>query len=283
MPPGSTAHRVGIGQPARQTALVRHRRRLTATIVIVIVLMLGACSVHESTRSGGLVPPASPSVTAPPSPTVVTISVDDDVSAALGDTSRASSPRSTAAELAAPEATATPDSISTAAPDAAVTQTTAPTSPTAARGTRADANQVLATAVPLDGFGEGLLAVSGPGGSSVWPVIVADTPEARQRGLMGVTDFAALGGYAAMVFVFDNDTSGAFWMRDTPLALRITFVAAGGTVVSATDMVPCLPPTPSQECDRYYPDGPYRIAVEHPWGPVYELALGSATNITLER
>ncbi|WP_420444195.1 DUF192 domain-containing protein [Candidatus Poriferisodalis sp.] len=281
MPPGSTAHRVGIGQLARQTALVRHRRRLTATIVIVLVL--GACSVHESTRSGGLVPPASPSVTAPPLPTVVTISVDDDLSAALGDTSRASSPLSTAATLAEPAVTESPNATSSGAQDPAVTQTTTHSSPTVQPGTRADADQVLATAVPLDGFGEGLLAVSGPAGSSVWPVIVADTPEARQRGLMGVTDFAALGGYAAMVFVFDSDTSGAFWMRDTPLPLRITYVDAGGVVVSATDMVPCLPPTPSQECDRYYPNGPYRIAVEHPWSPDYDLGLGTATTVTLER
>ena len=144
------------------------------------------------------------------------------------------------------------------------------------------ATLVLATAEPLDGFGEGVLAVSGPAGSHVWPVIVADTPVARQRGLMGVTDFGALGGYAAMVFVFDSDTSGAFWMRDTPLPLRITYVDAGGAVVSAFDMVPCLPPTPSPECDRYYPDGPYRLAVEHPQGPDYDLGLDSATAITLE-
>ena len=275
---------------------MRHRRRLTATIVIVLVL--GACSVHESTRSGGLVPPANPSPTTSPSPTVVTIAVDDDLSTATGDTSRATVAPSTAATLAAPAATESPSATSTAAQDPAVTQTTAQPSPTAEPGTRADANQVLVTAQPdsradanqvlgtaepLDGFGESLMAVSGPTGSQVWPVIVADTPLARQRGLMGVVDFAALGGYAAMVFVFDSDTSGAFWMRDTPLPLRITYVDAGGAVVSSTDMVPCLSPTPSAECDRYYPEGPYRIAVEHPRGPDYDLGLESATAITLER
>ncbi|WP_420626250.1 DUF192 domain-containing protein [Candidatus Poriferisodalis sp.] len=113
-------------------------------------------------------------------------------------------------------------------------------------------------------------------------MIAAATPQARQRGLMGVADFADLGGYAAMVFVFEGDTSGAFWMRDTPLPLRITFVAADGIVVSATDMIPCLAPMPSDECDRYHPDGAYRIAIEHPLGPDYDLGLDSAATITLE-
>ena len=136
---------------------------------------------------------------------------------------------------------------------------------------------------PAD-FGEGVLGVSGPAGTQVWPVIIADTSQARQRGLMGVTDFAALGGYAAMVFVFEGDTSGAFWMRDTPLPLRITFITAGGSVVSGTDMVPCLAPTPSDDCERYHPDGPYRFAVEHPIGPAFDIGLADAelVEVTIE-
>lgn len=99
---------------------------------------------------------------------------------------------------------------------------------------------------------------------------------------MGVDDFAALGGYAAMVFLFDDDTTGAFWMRDTPLALRITFVTAQGEAVSGADMTPCMPPIPSDECTRYRPDGPYRIAIEHPLGPDFDIGLGSATSIMLK-
>ncbi|WP_419945356.1 DUF192 domain-containing protein [Candidatus Poriferisodalis sp.] len=96
---------------------------------------------------------------------------------------------------------------------------------------------------------------------------------------MGVADFAALGGYAAMVFVFEEDTGGAFWMRDTPLPLRITFVAADGSVVSGTDMVPCLAPTPSDECERYLAAGPYRLAIEHPVGSEFDLGLGDADHV----
>ena len=135
---------------------------------------------------------------------------------------------------------------------------------------------MLAAADPPDGFAEGVLGVTGPDGTQLWPVIVADTPQARQQGLMGVDDFSTLGGYAAMVFVFDGDTSSAFWMRDTPLPLRITFVTASGSVVSVADMVPCMPPTPSDECERYRPEAPYRMAIEHPAGPAFDIGLAAA-------
>ncbi len=155
-----------------------------------------------------------------------------------------------------------------------------PTEPDRAAGAR----DVLAAADPPEGFSEGVLGVTGSAGTRVWPVIVADTPQSRQRGLMGVTDFAALGGYAAMVFIFDGDTSGAFWMRDTPLPLRITFVSASGSVVSATDMVPCLAPMPPDECERYHPDGMYRIAIEHPLNPAFDIGLATAefVEVTVE-
>lgn len=223
-------------------------RRLTAMSAVAVALV--GCSVQESTRSGGLIAPSGPAVTATsPAPAVVTV-VGESI-----DTPAASSPRL----VETPVSPSDPDQV-------------------------ADAGAVLAAADPPAGFGEGVLGVTGPAGSRVWPVIVADTPQSRQRGLMGVADFAALGGYAAMVFIFEGDTSGAFWMRDTPLPLRITFVSASGSVISGTDMVPCLAPTPSDECKRYHPEGPYRIAIEHPLGPAFDIGLAVAefVEVTVE-
>ena len=278
---------------------VWQRGRLAA--LTVAAALLGSCSVQESTRSGGLVPPTGPAATpAPATPAVETMALgsalegisvtDADVVAA------ADAPVPTKAELASVvtvAATGTADTTAgerVSATAAATRVTAAPETTTGARldtaatpssehDPSADAREVLARADPPEGFGEGMLSVDGPAGTHVWPVIIADTPAARQRGLMGVTDFAALGGYAAMAFVFDGDTTGAFWMRETPLRLRITFVAASGTVVSWTDMVPCLPPTPSGDCERYHPAGPYRIAIEHPSGPVYDIALTTARHV----
>lgn len=226
----------------------------------------------ESTRSGGLVPPAN-TAAATTAPAVVTVGPDDDLAAAISGTNR------TPATHSSPRAT---PSLQTSENEALHTNAVAPASTSVAP--EAAALAVLATAVPLEGFREGLLGVSGPAGTHVWPVIIADTPASRQRGLMGVADFAALGGYAAMVFVFGEDTGGAFWMRDTPLPLHITFVAADGSVVSGTDMVPCMPPTPSGDCERYHPEGPYRIAIERPVGPEYDLGLADAdfVEVTVE-
>ncbi len=258
-------------------------RRLTA--LIAVALALGGCVVHESTRGGGLVPPKDTTAAADPSlGTVATVALSDGVSDDVLGTLESPSETSRAAgspQTAVSGATAATEGneVSSQAVASAVSQPA-----TTDVDSLAYFRDVLATATPPEGFGEGVLGVTGPAGTQLWPVIIADTPQARQRGLMGVTDFAALGGYAAMVFIFEGDTSGAFWMRDTPLPLRITFVTAGGSVVSATDMVPCLAPTPSADCERYHPDGPYRIAIEHPVGPAFDLGLADAelVEVTVE-
>ena len=173
-----------------------------------------------------------------------------------------------------------PSSTEVAAPEP--TDAVAPSHTDAVADTRvepdplASAREVLAAASPPSPFREGLLSVRGPSGTDWWPVLVADSPEARRRGLMGVNDFTALGGYAAMAFIYDQDTTGNFWMRNTPLALRIIFVTADGRVRSITDMTPCMAPIPDAECERYGPGGPYRIAIEHPIGPDFDIGLAHA-------
>ncbi len=230
------------------------------------------CTVTESTRSGGLVPPAD-AAAATTAPAVVTVGPDDDLAAAISGTNRASVSRSS-----------TPATAALPTSESATLHTSPAVTASTSDAPEAAALAVLATAVPIEGFREGLLGVSGPTGTHVWPVIIADTPAARRRGLMGVADFAALGGYAAMVFVFPDDTGGAFWMRDTPLPLHITFVAADGSVVSGADMVPCLAPTPADECERYFAARSYRLAIEHPVGPEYDLGLADAdfVEVTVE-
>lgn len=272
-------------------------RRLAAAVIVAVAL--GGCSVQESTRGGGLVPPTGLAVTASvPVPTVVTVAAGEPIAVALSGTfpppetasddvlSALESPSETS-RAAGPPQTAASDTMATADDNESASQTVAPTvlqPATTDVDSLAHVREVLATATPPEGFGEGVLGVTGPAGTHLWPVIIADTPQARQRGLMGVDDFSALGGYAAMVFVFETDISGAFWMRDTPLPLRITFVTAGGSVVSGTNMVPCLAPTPPGDCERYHAGGQYRVAIEHPVGPAFDVGLDGATfvEVTIE-
>ena len=204
-----------------------------------------------------------------PLPTLVTLAAGDDLSAVATDAGFGGEDDGHG-PLATESAAASTSASSQVEPATSVMQSQAP-----------GAHEVLATAEPPDGFGEGVLTVESAAGTRIWPVVIADTAQSRQQGLMGVADFAALGGYAAMVFVFEFDTAGAFWMRDTPLPLRITFVTAEGAVVSTADMTPCLAPTPSEDCERYHPDGPYRIAVEHPLDPAFDIGLAAADRIEL--
>ena len=86
-------------------------------------------------------------------------------------------------------------------------------------------------------------------------VAVANTPELRRRGLMFVDDLLDLDG---MLFIFDSDTSGGFWMKDTLLPLDIAFFDARGRFVDGFAMEPCQ----ADPCPVYYPSGSYRYALE---------------------
>ncbi len=125
---------------------------------------------------------------------------------------------------------------------------------------------------PLPGFGEvEVRIVDGPDGEPVVLCVLHATSSAqRQRGLMEVTD-AALGGYDGMLFSYDDDHDGGFWMKDTPLPLSIAYVDADGVVVSTADMEPC--PADEARCPTYAAARPYRAALEVPRGGLEPLGL----------
>jgi uncharacterized membrane protein (UPF0127 family) len=107
-------------------------------------------------------------------------------------------------------------------------------------------------------------------------LLVAASDEQRQQGLMEVTD---LGGYRGMVFVWDADTSGGFWMRNTPTPLSIAWFDADGLFVSSADMAPCSATAP--DCPTYPAGGPYRFAVEVFQGDLDELGVGPGSRLAL--
>lgn len=146
-------------------------------------------------------------------------------------------------------------------PTGSVGATTAP--PTAASGPATTTREVLPT-----GFATTAAVVVGGDGERLDRcLLVADTPELRARGLMEVTSLGAADG---MVFVFPDDTTTGFWMRNTVLPLSIAFLDASGAVVSTTDMDPC---PDGEACPSYPPAGPYRLAVEVPRGELASFGL----------
>lgn len=86
-------------------------------------------------------------------------------------------------------------------------------------------------------------------------VAVADTAALRRQGLMHVEDLLDLDG---MLFVFDDDNTGGFWMKHTLLSLDIAFFDADGAVVDRFVMDPCT----ADPCPTYSAAGPYRYALE---------------------
>ncbi|WCO67077.1 DUF192 domain-containing protein [Iamia majanohamensis] len=134
----------------------------------------------------------------------------------------------------------------------------------------------------LPGFGEvQVRIVDGPDGEPiVLCVLLAETPEQRARGLMEVTD-ADLGGYDGMLFTFDSDRDGGFYMKDTVLPLSIAYLDEDGTTVDTRDMEPCPPET--ETCPTYPPSGPYRAALEVPQGGLAPLGLEAGAPARLEQ
>lgn len=90
----------------------------------------------------------------------------------------------------------------------------------------------------------------------VW---VADEPQERERGLMKVTarqmNPLSDGTERGMVFVFPTEQRHGFWMKDTIIPLDIAFIRTDGTIVSIQTMAPL-------DTRHYYPEGPYRCALE---------------------
>lgn len=90
-------------------------------------------------------------------------------------------------------------------------------------------------------------------------VAIAATGAQRQQGLMHITDLGTLSG---MVFVFEQDSSGWFWMKNTLIPLDIAFFDADGRFVDGFVMEPCT----TENCPTYRPSGSYRYALEMPAG-----------------
>lgn len=114
----------------------------------------------------------------------------------------------------------------------------------------------------LAGFGRANAIV---GGEAV-VVAVADTPELRGQGLMGVTELVDVDG---MLFVFAEEVEAAFWMKDTLIPLDIWFFDSDGGFVDMLMMTPCAASAIGKDpfhladpCETYPASGPFQYALE---------------------
>lgn len=120
---------------------------------------------------------------------------------------------------------------------------------------------------PLPPFSQSSVILDPDGVHVPKPVYVADSPDLRQQGLMGVED---LPQEAGMLFLFPEDRTSGFWMRDTLIPLSIAFLDADGTVLAMLDMEPCE----ADPCPVHNPGVTYRAALEVNQGRFTDLGLG---------
>ncbi len=106
---------------------------------------------------------------------------------------------------------------------------------------------------------------------------LADDGAERGRGLMGVTD---LGDAVGMAFLFEEATSGSFYMFQTPTPLSIAWFAPDGNHIGSADMEPCLDIS-AGECPLYSPGAQYDLAIEVFDGGLVPLGLGPGSHVEL--
>ena len=81
---------------------------------------------------------------------------------------------------------------------------------------------------------------------------VADTPQARQTGLMNRSTMPTDAG---MLFVFDQKATHCFWMSNTKIPLAIAFLADDGKIVNIEEMQ-------AETLNNHCPKTPVRFALE---------------------
>ena len=120
-------------------------------------------------------------------------------------------------------------------------------------------------------------AVSDDSGSREFEgcALLAHTRLQTQQGLMRQRN---LGGYDAMIFRFDETTSGPFYMKGVSIPLSIAWFGENMKFVSSADMAPC----PSGDnCKLYQPKAPYRYAVEVLEGDLDSLGIRGDSTLSL--
>jgi uncharacterized membrane protein (UPF0127 family) len=104
-------------------------------------------------------------------------------------------------------------------------------------------------------FGSGRALIDSAEGSVLLDVEIAQTDEQRAFGLM---KRKSLPEDAGMVFLFFEESSGGFWMKNTLIPLSIAFFDIDGNIVRILDMEPCE----ADPCEIYDPGVSYNGALE---------------------
>ena len=126
------------------------------------------------------------------------------------------------------------------------------------------------------GSGEATLTLHGDRGPVRLQVDIAESPEERTRGLMGVERLGELEG---MVFLLDQPTRSSFTMRNTLIPLSLGVWGPDGRLEAIVDMDPCR----KEPCPLYDPGVAWVGAVEVNQGVFAERGIAVGDRVRLER
>lgn len=94
---------------------------------------------------------------------------------------------------------------------------------------------------------------------------IADTPRAREIGLMNRSELAPGHGMLFLYGGMQQSGNDGYWMYHTQVALDIAFIGVDGTIKRIFSMPPCQSED-QQQCPVYRPGVPYTAALEVPAG-----------------
>ena len=83
---------------------------------------------------------------------------------------------------------------------------------------------------------------------------------------------------SGMLFSYQEDSHGRFWMRHTLIPLSIAFIDGRGRILAILDMEPC----PADPCPTYGPEAPYRSALEVNQGALDRLGVSVGDLVRVE-
>jgi hypothetical protein len=118
--------------------------------------------------------------------------------------------------------------------------------------------------------------IEGNSGEVRVDVSIAETREAKARGLMGVEEMDPDTG---MVFLQEERARISFWMKDTLIPLSIAFWGPDRRIATILDMEPCRTST----CPTYDPEIEWVGALEVNQGFFAEHGIEEGAPVRLDR
>lgn len=109
-------------------------------------------------------------------------------------------------------------------------------------------------------------------------IIDAEKAETEEQQSYGLMNRESLAPDAGMVFLFLEEKTCCFYMKDTLIPLSVAFFDQDGAIVDIVDMEPC---GEGEECELYGSDTPYVGALEVNQGAFERLGVQVGDRITV--